>query len=132
MAEKNAYSPIRDYGIIGNLRSAALISKHGSVDWAPAPFIDSPSVFGGILDSENGGYWKICPSLGYQSRQFYTERTNVSCTEFITEEGKANDPGLFSEEINPATKEFLGNFPQAYTHIGLINSAIRLENSNFN
>jgi len=37
-----------------------------------------------------------------------------------------NHVGLFSEELNPHTKEFLGNFPQAYTHIGLINSAFNL------
>ena len=44
----------------------------------------------------------------------------------------ANHVGLYAEEINPKTKEFLGNFPQAYSHIGLINSAYYLANGKGN
>ncbi len=81
------YRPIRDYAIIGNLRSAALVGKDGSIDWAPAPFIDSPSVFASILDHEKGGYFKIAPTSPHESRQFYIEDTNVVVTEFTTETG---------------------------------------------
>lgn len=45
---------------------------------------------------------------------------------FETVISKANHTGLFSEEIDEKTGEFLGNFPQAYTHVGLINSAFAL------
>ena len=77
-----AYTPIRDYGMIANLRSAALVSVHGSIDWAPAPYIDSPSAFGAILDEHKGGYWSVRPTEEYTSSQYYVENSNVLVTRF--------------------------------------------------
>lgn len=81
------YCPISDYAIVGNLRSAILISKEGSIDWAPAPFIDSSSVFGSLLDAHKGGSWSIRPLTSFTSRQYYIEKTNILVTEFTTESG---------------------------------------------
>lgn len=47
---------IGDYGIIGDCRSAAIISKNGSLDWLCWPWFDSPSIFAALLDVEKGGY----------------------------------------------------------------------------
>ncbi len=57
------YQPIEDYGVIGDLRTAALIGKNGSVDWFCFPRFDSPSVFASILDHQKGGYFRIAPTL---------------------------------------------------------------------
>lgn len=48
------YQPIENHGIVGNMRSAALVSLDGSVDWLCLPRFDSPSVFGAILDADKG------------------------------------------------------------------------------
>jgi GH15 family glucan-1,4-alpha-glucosidase len=40
-----------------------------------------------------------------------------------------NDLGLFAEEYDPAAKRMLGNFPQAFTHVALVNSAFNLWNA---
>ena len=82
------YLPIRDYAIIGNLRSAALVSQDGSVDWACAPFLDSPSVFAKLLDDQSGGYWRIAPEGAYTSVQRYVESSNVLETVFTTDRGE--------------------------------------------
>jgi GH15 family glucan-1,4-alpha-glucosidase len=49
------YQPIENHGIVGNMRSAALVSLDGSVDWLCLPRFDSPSVFGAILAPDTGG-----------------------------------------------------------------------------
>jgi len=81
------YKPIRDYAIIGNLRSAALVSKDGSVDWAPAPYLNSPSVFAALLDEQKGGSWSIAPTESYKVKQEYLGFTNILVTRFTTDNG---------------------------------------------
>ena len=80
--------PIGDYGIIGDCRSAALISKHGSVDWLCWPRFDSPSVFAALLDIEKGGFWRIAPAGEYTTTRRYIPGTNVIETEFQTPSGR--------------------------------------------
>lgn len=80
-------SKIKDYALIGNGRSAALISREGSIAWLCWPRFDSPSLFASILDDEKGGWWKIAPSLPFHTKWEYIEGTNVLQTRFFTETG---------------------------------------------
>lgn len=78
---------IADYGMIGNTRTAALISKNGSLDWCCFPRFDSPSFFGALLDSEKGGHFSIKPQDLFTSQQHYLPDTNVLDTTFKTNQG---------------------------------------------
>ena len=71
-----------DYGIIGNCRSAALISKTGSIDWCCLPEFDSSSVFAKILDDRIGGYFGFVVDESYQITQFYLNQTAILVTRF--------------------------------------------------
>jgi GH15 family glucan-1,4-alpha-glucosidase len=80
--------PIREHGIIGNCRTAALVSRTGAISWLCLPRFDSPSVFASILDAERGGSFAIRPGVvGFRSRQGYLDGTNVLETRFETSGG---------------------------------------------
>ena len=81
------YQPIDDYGIIGNMRTAALVGLNGSIDWFCFPHFDSPSIFAKILDHRKGGHFFIRPLAAYKTKQFYWPETNVLITRYRTEEG---------------------------------------------
>ncbi|MEE8369260.1 MAG: trehalase-like domain-containing protein, partial [Dehalococcoidia bacterium] len=76
------YKPIDDYGIIGDLHTAALVGSDGSIDWCCLPHFDSPSVFGAILDVNKGGYFKVSGVGEVHRRQLYYPETNVLITRF--------------------------------------------------
>ncbi|AMV22028.1 glycoside hydrolase family 15 protein [Planctomyces sp. SH-PL14] len=84
------YLPIEKYGVIGNLRTAALVGMNGSIDWLCLPRFDSPSVFGAILDDAKGGRFRIAPTLEQlRHKQFYWPDTNVLVTRFLHPDGIA-------------------------------------------
>ena len=84
------YQPIEDYGVIGDLRTAALIGKNGSLDWLCLPHFDSPSVFCAVLDDTEGGCFQIVPtSDDVTTKQLYWPDTNVLVTRFLSPEGVA-------------------------------------------
>jgi GH15 family glucan-1,4-alpha-glucosidase len=79
---------IHDYAVIGDGRSAALISNRGSMDWLCWPRFDSPSIFAAILDPKIGGQWSIQPWQDFQTTRRYIDNTNVLEIEFTTASGK--------------------------------------------
>lgn len=86
---------ISDYALIGNCRTAALVSKQGSIDWACFPKFDSPSYFARLLDRD-GGHFSIAPNGSFRSEQNYVDRTNVLETRFTTETGVATLTDCFT------------------------------------
>jgi GH15 family glucan-1,4-alpha-glucosidase len=85
----SAAAPMRsidEYAIIGDCRSAALVSRAGSIDWLCWPRFDSPSIFGALLD-EAAGCWSIAPVAHFHAERHYVESTNVLRTRFETDTG---------------------------------------------
>jgi GH15 family glucan-1,4-alpha-glucosidase len=86
------YLPIEDHGIVGNMRTVALVGRNATIDWMCFPHFDSPSIFGSLLDSRKGGHWSISP-VGVEEeahfKQYYWLDTNVLVTRISTIDGIA-------------------------------------------
>ncbi|HVV03693.1 MAG TPA: glycoside hydrolase family 15 protein [Puia sp.] len=82
------YQPIENYGIIGDLKTAALVGLNGSIDFMCFPSFDSPSIFAALLDKDKGGYFSIDPVFKeMKTKQLYLPDTNVLLTRFLSTEG---------------------------------------------
>jgi GH15 family glucan-1,4-alpha-glucosidase len=81
------YLPIADHGVIGDLRTVALVGTNGTIDWYCPGRFDAPSVFASILDSEQGGHYSIAPVAECTTKQLYFPDTNVLMTRFLASEG---------------------------------------------
>jgi GH15 family glucan-1,4-alpha-glucosidase len=77
------YLPIEEHGIVGDLRTVALIGTDGTVDWfCPARF-DAPSLFAALLDKDKGGYFSLTARTSYaKPKQLYLPDTNILLTRF--------------------------------------------------
>jgi GH15 family glucan-1,4-alpha-glucosidase len=77
-----AYRPIGDYALVGDSRSAALVSSAGSIDWLCWPRFDSPSIFAALLDVRHGGRFAIAPAGPFTATRHYVGDTAILETTF--------------------------------------------------
>jgi GH15 family glucan-1,4-alpha-glucosidase len=85
---QDAYLPIAEHGLVGDLHTVALVGTTGTIDWYCCPAFDSPSVFGCILDAKQGGFYALRPEgEDWSSKQLYFPDTNILITRFFTPDG---------------------------------------------
>ena len=80
--------PIEDYAIIGDSRSAALVSRDGSIDWLCWPRFESPAIFCALVDATRGGAFGVKPRGAFRTTREYVGDTAVLRTTFHTENGE--------------------------------------------
>lgn len=85
-----AQHPIENHGIVGDMRTVALVATDGTVDFMCWPRFDSPTIFGGLLDGERGGSFRIDAALrDVRHRQLYLPDTNILLTRSLSQDGVA-------------------------------------------
>ena len=118
-----AYQPIENYGIIGNMRTVALIATNGSIDWYCFPHFDSPSIFGAILDDNKGGRFQI-QAVGEDVRhkQLYLPSTNILVTRFLLRDGIAELEDFMPVGLPPDSRWY----HHLYRRIRCVKGSVRI------
>ena len=81
------YPPIEQHGVIGDRRSAALVATDGTVDWLCWPNYDSASLFGALLDAQQGGFWRFGPTVPVAGTQRYLNDSAALVTSWDVDGG---------------------------------------------
>src|ERR1044071_2923803 len=95
----NVNGSIEDYAVIGDLHTAALVGRDGSIDWLCLPRFDSAACFARLLGDENNGHWRIAPrdSPGDCTRRAYRPGTLVLDTDWETDTGSVRVTDLMPQ-----------------------------------
>ncbi|MFD8250579.1 glycoside hydrolase family 15 protein [Nocardia sp. NPDC059691] len=84
------YALISDHGLIGDLQTAALVAKDGTIDFFCAPRFDSPSIFASLLDARKGGRFRITSARDdTMTNQMYFPQSACLITRFTSDAGIA-------------------------------------------
>jgi GH15 family glucan-1,4-alpha-glucosidase len=117
------FQRIEDYGVIGNMRTVALVSVRGSIDWLCFPQFDSPSVFAALLDDTKGGRFAVGPAdERVACKQLYWPDTNILTTRFLSENGVAE-----IEDFMPCGTGVREPRPEIVRHVRCVRGAIDLD-----
>src|SRR5882672_5216551 len=79
---------IEDHALIGDMRTAALVTKGGSINWLCLPAFDSDACFAALVGNANNGHWTIAPTVPIiETQRRYRQNTLILETDFITKDG---------------------------------------------
>lgn len=96
--------PIKDYALIGNCETAALVNPDGGIDWLCLPAFDGPSFFGALLDRQHGGQFSIHPAEPSRVERRYLEDTAILETRFVTDRGTIRLTDFFVVARQPRSR----------------------------
>jgi GH15 family glucan-1,4-alpha-glucosidase len=99
---RDGYLPLREYALIGNKRTAALVASDGAIDWLPVPSFDSAGVFSAVLDPGGGGRMTLAPAQPFEVERRYRPGSCVLETTFRTAGGAVRVTDAMSRPITHA------------------------------
>ncbi|GAA5849432.1 hypothetical protein JCM8547_000448 [Rhodosporidiobolus lusitaniae] len=103
----SGYTDLSDHGLIGNMRTCALVSISGTIAQLCLPHFDSPSVFARILDKNHGGHFSIHTTNKTSTKAQYVPSTNILSTKFLSDQGVGQIDDFMPLPASKSSKEFL-------------------------